>query len=539
LVLALGVGCGSDASSSGGGSGASGGAGGEGGGAASGGSAASGGDGASGGNAGAGGSGATAGQGGAAAAGGQGGTAAQGGAAQGGSAGAAASGGSAGSPGEDAPGVEHTYTASDAVILNPERGFYRFDNVVTQDDFSYVRAGGETLVFSYVRLDNWRSQDLPSSLLNALRAGFDHARDAGVKVVLRFAYNDGPYPASDPDASKSWVLKHIGQLSPVLRGHSDVIAVVQAGFIGAWGEWHTATNGLLDDPQDRRDILEALLDAMPADRAAQIRLPAYKREMYGEALSPSDAFSGSYAARVGHHNDCFLASDTDLGTYPSNDIEGYKDYVAQDTLYLPMGGETCDVFPARTACAPAMAEMERLHFSYINQDYNTDVVDGWTDGGCREEIERSLGYRLVVERALFPDGVKPGRSFSLQVTLTNQGWAAMYNARPVFVVLEGQGARYTVQLPAVDPRRWAAAQSSSLQARLRLPAAAAEGSYRLAIWLPDAAEGLRSRAEYSVQFAHAGMFDAARGDNGLGSVSVDAAAPGSADSSATTFRVLP
>jgi len=440
---------------------------------------------------------------------------------------------------EDAPGVEHTYAASDAVILNPERGFFRFDSVVTQDDFSYVRAGGQTLVFSYVRLDSWRSQDLPTSLLDSLKTGFGHARDAGVKVVLRFAYNNGPYPNAEPDASKAWVLKHISQLRPILRSEADVIAVVQAGFIGAWGEWHTSTNHLLDAPQDRKDILQALLDAMPSDRMAQLRLPAYKREMYGEALTPIEAFSGSYAARVGHHNDCFLASDTDQGTYPSDDVEGYKDYVALDTQYLPMGGETCDVYPTRTACAPAVAEMERLHFSYINQDYNTDVVDGWTTGGCREEIERSLGYRLLVERALFPEAVKPGGSFTLQLTLDNIGWAAMFNARPVFLVLEGQGARYAVQLSAVDARRWAAGQRSSVQARVRLPATAAEGSYRLAIWLPDAAEGLRSRPEYSVQFAHAGMWSAVGGDNGLGSVLVSAAAAGTADAAATELALLP
>ena len=48
---------------------------------------------------------------------------------------------------------------------------------------------------------------------------------------------------------------------------------------------------------------------------------------------------------LGHHNDCFLASSTDYGTY--DDVGKEYPYLEQDTKYVPMGGETCTKNPPR------------------------------------------------------------------------------------------------------------------------------------------------------------------------------------------------
>jgi hypothetical protein len=93
----------------------------------------------------------------------------------------------------------------------------------------------------------------------------------------------------------------------VLAANADVIAVLQAGLIGAWGEWHTSTNGL-DTPENKQTILLALLDALPASRMTQIRTPNAKGDIFGaSALGDAEGFDGSNKARTGHHNDCFLA----------------------------------------------------------------------------------------------------------------------------------------------------------------------------------------------------------------------------------------
>lgn len=450
-------------------------------------------------------------------------------------------GGQAGAPNiEDAPSTNHSYGDDLTVFENPERGFYSAVNIVEDSDLSWVRNEGHTLAFSYVRLDDHREEPLPQSLLDAMDAGFDVVRDAGLKVILRFAYNFGPWPDSEPDAPKSWVLQHIAQVQPYLEKHADVILLVQAGFIGAWGEWHTSTNGLLDDAADRLEIVQALLDAIPTDRMTQIRYPAYKLEMYGDPVGAAEAFDGSDKARVGHHNDCFLASDTDMGTYdnrgdvPPRSIDEWKSFVADDTRFLPMGGETCQV-SSRSECPTALAEMEMLHFSYINEDYHQDVVASWAP--CREEMDRSIGYRFHLAEAAYPSEVRPGGTFRLTMSVRNDGWARLFNPRSVVVVLRG-ASTYEVTLDAIEPRQWGPGETTELDVRLGLPADITPGSYQLAIWLPDEGAELRDRPEYSVRMAGGVTWNTQTGDNEVGVVQIDDQAPGGTDPSANAFRVI-
>ncbi len=456
----------------------------------------------------------------------------------GGSAGSASggTGGSQSQPG-DAPSATFVYTESDEIFDNPERGFYSAVDLTSETDLGWVRDAGHTLAFSYVRLDDYRTADLPSSLLDAASSGLAVARAAGLKIILRFAYNAGPYPDSEPDASKQWVLTHISELEPLLTANEDVIALVQAGFIGAWGEWHTSTNGL-DNPTDRRDILLALLAALPESRMTQLRYPPDRSEIFGAAPADADAFDGSDAARTGLHNDCFVASDTDLGTYPSDAIESWKDYVAQAGRFTVVGGETCAVDAPRSECASATAEMERLHFSFINEDYNPDVVDAWKSGGCYSEMQRRLGYRLALTQSSFAEAVRPGGSFALEIELDNVGYAALFNPRPLYVVLEGQGQRLVALASSVDVRRWAPGATASVALRLRVPSSLPAGSYRLALWLPDAAAALEARADYAVRFANAGVWQASTGDNTLGEIAISEGASGTVDASASEFTVI-
>jgi hypothetical protein len=352
-------------------------------------------------------------------------------------------------------------------------------------------------------------------------------------VILRFAYNFGPYPNSEPDAPQEWVLKHIAQLEPLLQDNADVIAVLQAGFIGAWGEWHTSTNGLTE-PQARQAILAALLAALPKTRGVQLRYPPYKRALYSEPLSDATAFSDTPAARIGHHNDCFVSSATDVGTYPDDEVDFYRDYVGADTAFVPMGGETCAVDPPRSECVSAIAEMTKLHMSYVNREFHSDVLASWQP--CRDELEKRLGYRLLLETAELPSRVKPGGSFTFVLQLANQGFAAPFNARPVFVVLRGNGSVARVQLQKAEPRRWL--KGGQLRARLRLPSSLAAGSYTLSLWLPDAAQALQQKPDYALRLANEDTWDESNGENVLGQLEVTPDAPGSVVTDAEQLAVL-
>ena len=417
--------------------------------------------------------------------------------------------------------VTHTYTTSDASILNPERGFFTPYELPGSPGFSPIRATGNTLVHLNIRLDDWREVEIPQDVLDQFDSNFTDLRDAGLKAIIRFSYNEGPYPDSEPDASKPQILRHIEQLTPLLQKNADVIAWVEAGFIGAWGEWHTSTNGL-DNITDKRDILTALVNAIP-NRYVQVRYPANIIEMFPD---PSDAVG----AHVAHHNDCFLSSDTDVGTYERDGvktIERDQKYLAELTRFTPMSGETCAPFPPRSECASAIQEMELLHFSAINEAYHKGILRSWEEGGCMEEITKRLGYRLALSSAEFNEQVRPGGLLDLTVNITNTGFAPLVNPRPVFLVLVGQDASpsHRVELE-LESRTWEPG-SSFFTAKIRLPSKIGEGDYDIALWLPDEAQMLQQNPSYAVQFANEGVWDETSGYNILGTVRVDSAVTGS------------
>ena len=57
--------------------------------------------------------------------------------------------------------------------------------------------------------------------------------------VLFDQVDEAPYG----DATKSWMLRHISQLSPIFYEYEDVLDVVQAGFIGIWGNYYVNSSG--------------------------------------------------------------------------------------------------------------------------------------------------------------------------------------------------------------------------------------------------------------------------------------------------------
>jgi hypothetical protein len=443
-------------------------------------------------------------------------------------------GGDTGAPdGAEPPLTTVIFDPIDDDILNPERGFYDWADLTSGDDLAYVRANGLTVAWASGALDSYRTSAIPSSYLDSLDAGLARARDAGIKIYLRFSYNSS---MSDPDASKAQILAHLTQLAPLLAANADVIVALQAGFIGAWGEWHSSTNGL-DNPTDRAAILAAILDALPASRMTQVRTPMYKSDALGGPLADAAAFSGTEAARVGHHNDCFLASDDDWGTY-ADPIDDWKAFVAQEGRFTPVGGETCNVNPPRSECTSATAEMAQLHWSLLNLRYHQGVIDGWSTGGCLDEIKRKLGYRLELQAASHSERVRPGGVLVVEATIANTGWASPFNARPVFVVLDDGTTRRAARLTGVDPRRWEAGATASVLARLRVPAAAAAGTYSLALWLADEATSLRDVPEYAIRFASDTTWSA--GANVFATdLLVDPQAPGNIEPGATEFVEIP
>jgi uncharacterized protein DUF4832/uncharacterized protein DUF4874 len=448
-----------------------------------------------------------------------------------------------------------TYTASTDVIANQERGFYHHTEThyyadgsgYTPLDLSTLRnfrtQEDITQILRVFYLEKFSGQDqLDKAYLDKVRADFRTIRAAGVKAIVRFAYalpGDGwPPPTPYGDAPLPRVLKQIKQLTPILRENSDVIALVQEGFIGLWGEgYYTDYFSDPTDPSivtdqnwaDRKAVTDALLRALPRDRMIQVRTPYMKQRTYGVptgtagGLDAAHAYDGSAPARIGHHNDCFLASPDDFGTYLSDPLELDKDFVAQDSNYLPQGGETCAVNSPRSDWPSASEEMARMHFSFLNTDYNQDVLSTWGDDGITT-AKKQLGYRFSLVKGTFTNSARPRGKVSVNLDIRNSGWAAPYNPREVRLIFQGAKHSYSVKVPA-DPRRWAPGTTSSLALQVRAPAV--PGRYRLLLDVADASPRLQSQkampgssetynSAYAIQFANTGTWQAKTGYNDLG-----------------------
>jgi hypothetical protein len=397
---------------------------------------------------------------------------------------------------------------------NPERGFFRFSDLLPTTDFASIRASGATLAYTRVQLNGYRTGPISQAYLDNLSLAFAKLRAAGLKTILRFQYDE----AGGQDATKSQILAHIEQLKPILRQNSHLIATLQAGFIGAWAEWHSSANGLDGNTAAKSAILLALLDAVP-DRFVQIRTPTHKADIFGSnfPMTDSAAFSSNRYARVGHHNDAFLGSDDDLGTYPWNAVDYWKSMVASETRFAPMGGEVL-YNPPRSSGASALAEMARLHFTFLNQDYQQQVMDSWQQDGTYPEIRRRLGYRFVLRTASVVSSVQQGQNLPLNLHIENVGFAAMYNPRPIWLVLSNGLNRYEIPLTGqtFDPRRWLPGATINLDTQIPISATMLPGTYQLSLWLPDPHPDLRGDVRYAVRFANQGTWNATSGENSLG-----------------------
>ena len=216
------------------------------------------------------------------------------------------------------PLITDTFTESIEDFCNPERGFYRYAHLreITAGDVDNLRTQNITLIYGKVLANDYTNKPLDAVFLNEVQNGFNLARTYGLKVNFRFTYyNDSDYSnyLDYDDPPKSLVLQHIQQLQPIFETNIDVINLVEAGFIGPWGEWHSSG---LANTIDSRDVLTNLLNVLPSQRMVCIRYPDGKRKIFGYVpLDKSKSFDGSYIARVGFHNDCFLSSDDDVGTY--------------------------------------------------------------------------------------------------------------------------------------------------------------------------------------------------------------------------------
>ena len=405
----------------------------------------------------------------------------------------------------NAPMLSVQFAPSTLDFPNPERGFYKYaadPAKLTAYYLDSVAKDGYRLIYTPADLSAWRNQDLPQSYLNALNEGFELMRQAGVKAVLRFAYD---YEASGKDTNLAQVKRHIEQLKPIINRNADVIAVWQGGFIGAWGEWHSSANGLNSDA-NKKEIAQALLAALPENRQLNLRYPYDLIKWYGTPATEADFANNSEKARIGIHNDCYLASIDDMGTYqPRRDftIDAQRLFTRAQVQYTSFGGETCTpIAQARTTCSDILREGKEYRLGYLNYDYHEDFINGWEKEGCMADVRKNIGYRIELSQFQISSKAQSG-SLKWALKLSNQGWARPLNPRDIVVrFTSADGSSKDVALENANLRTLDAGERAQWEGTLTLPGLSA-GEYSVLLGAPDPDARLAGNTRFSLRFANA------------------------------------
>ncbi len=425
------------------------------------------------------------------------------------------------------------YTADNTTIFsNPERGFITMLEGHLTTSKPYAVKGKEStldnkissecmsIILVHYYLDNFKTTaTLPNTVLNAFDEDMAVLRSKGMKAIIRFSYTNS---SDGNDAAWNIAKQHISQYKSHWQANADVIFCFQAGIVGAWGEWYYTQhygNQSSTMNSSRRLVVDSLLAAVPADRCIQLRTPKFKTGYVNstQPLTAAEAYSGTAKARLGHHNDAFLYDYDNMGTYADTATE--KPYLAQETLYVPLGGETditdLNLTKLWATYEKTTAEMSRLHWTFIQSGYAETTTNYWRNNGTFDELNRKMGYRYQLVKGTYSDQVAAGAKLSVNLQLKNVGYAPLYNERHAYIVLKNGNKTYPIQL-ASDPRTWLPnGVVTTINEQLTVPTNVPDGTYQLYLYLPDAYASIASDPRYAVRFANTNVWEAATGMNKL------------------------
>ena len=443
------------------------------------------------------------------------------------------------------------YTADNSTkFANPERGFLHQCTRHSKNNAGNYNAvkGRESSIQTHMDNDNVslilvlyyldefnNTATLPQAVFEAFEEDMEILRQKGLKAIFRIAYaeDDNGLSGSDRsahDAPLSIIESHLSQYKPYWEANADVIFTFQAGFVGQYGEWYYTDNfgnHVSKINANCKALLDTALKAIPQNRTLLLRRPMFKQQYMDslhvshEPLTAEEAYTGTPKARLGHFNDAFLYNDDNMGTYSTNEEQRatQKALIAQETLYVPLGGET-DITDATQAANQAshdstVAEMSTMHWTFIKNTYSETVTNMWRDNGTFDELNRNMGYRYQLVSSTLPDAATAGSNINVNLQIKNVGYAPLYNERHAYIVLKNAHSTYALQLET-DPRTWLPnGVTTTIEEAIALPADMPTGKYQLYLYMPDIYPSIADDPRYAVRFANTNAWNEAIGMNRL------------------------
>ncbi len=407
-----------------------------------------------------------------------------------------------------------------------------------------------TLVQTYFYLTQTVGRPLSEKNFAAMQTFFDKLRELGMKAVLRFAYETEFLGRAKTGPTMEDVRMHTSQLKPFLEKNKDVIHVVQAGFIGAWGEWHGSFHGLEKTDDSKREVLNMILDMTPKDRNLQIRVPGYKNLLGKEhpdynRVSFHDDFivikthvwdggmsegTPSYEQIVKESPYLVVDGELPWGSWSMNrdpdDPDGgwlidgeqtarrlfLQHYTSLSAIHNYKEGNTSDKYSMmywkEMPVSIDFLKQEKMPVSdsYFQKRDGTPI-----DRNVFDYIRDHLGYRIELQSLSTNKRWVKGEN-PIDLSLINRGFSTLYNEHKVgFVLLDQEGNVCVETFTDINVNDWQPYGPNdenriplvhNIKTTIILPESLPKGNYRLALWIPDGSEQLMYDPKFAIRCAN-------------------------------------
>lgn len=315
------------------------------------------------------------------------------------------------------------------------------------------------------------SQDLTEDALNVLQQTFDNIRANKGFVIVRICYDPWYNGCSNVTPEHKWVLRHVEQLALVLSKNTDVIVALEMGMHGAYGEMHSDTSITYDRVAEAVNLM---LRNTPPELKILTRTGNYSAKVLGfdnwgvdfhidgEKFAEIAKAKGDTMYRVGMFNDGYLGTQYDYGTWGADcktsicREEGVA-WLEKYGINTPYGGEALTTAGGYEVInTPEFLSYEgfRTHTSYLNVQWNNNLIDGWKksqfegkdfeyDGSKIDSltgfkyVNDHLGYRFVLRESWLSDTVGFDHVLHAKIRVQNVGFGNLTWKAPVkLAVLE-------------------------------------------------------------------------------------------------------
>lgn len=344
---------------------------------------------------------------------------------------------------------ECEFTESSKALHNPDRGFYSvygFSFSEEQDNaknvIKYLKKDKKTLALIQINLRHYAQGEISKTGLKRLESFFKSLQKQNKRYILRFLYDwDGNCKETEPEQVEI-ILNHMQQLEPLFRKYSDMIFIHQGLFIGNWGEMNGTKYG------DQLQYLALQLAAVTEEETfLAVRTPAQWRTITGQGEITAEALQkSSMVQRLSLFNDGMMGNSLDCGTYGTKsktEAGVYSSWLREEELMfqeelcclVPNGGEVIIENPVNDL-ETAIQTMRTMHITYLNEDYDKNVLNKWagskvTEQGCfygmdgLTYVERHLGYRLLIADAELDYRFWKDKLY-INISMQNVGFAPLY-----------------------------------------------------------------------------------------------------------------